>query len=94
MRLSEEEISTLKAGLRELDDEARLYLFGSRADDSRRGGDIDLIIISRKLDKKQIRVLRHRFYEKFGEQKVDIIIDNGDKRDPFVKRIFPQAVPL
>ncbi len=88
MHLSEEEIDTLKNGLRELDADARLYQFGSRVDDSKRGGDIDLLIISRKLDKKQLRKIRRKFYDRFGEQKMDLVIDNGEMCDPFVREIM------
>lgn len=94
MRLNKEEINTLKTALHRLDADAKLYLFGSRVFDAKKGGDIDLLIISRKLDKKQVRLLRHKFFEKFGEQKIDIVVNDGNMGDAFVKRIFPQAVPL
>ncbi|MGE5795602.1 MAG: hypothetical protein ACM34O_08470 [Ignavibacteria bacterium] len=61
---------------------------------NKKGGDIDLLVISRKLDKKSIRPLKHKFFENFGEQKIDIIIDNGELNDPFVKKIYRDAVSL
>lgn len=61
---------------------------------NKKGGDIDLLVISRKLDKKSVRPLKHKFYENFGEQKIDIIIDNGELNDPFVKKIYRDAVSL
>ncbi|HSR18327.1 MAG TPA: nucleotidyltransferase domain-containing protein [Ignavibacteriaceae bacterium] len=94
MRLDPKEIETLKSSLKELDRNAKIYLFGSRVDDNKKGGDIDLLVISRKLDKKSIRPLKHKFYENFGEQKIDIIIDNGELNDPFVKKIYRDAVSL
>lgn len=94
MRLSKEEQDLLKNTLLELDDDAQLFLFGSRANDKKKGGDIDLLIISRKLNRRTIRPLRHKFFEMFGEQKIDIIIDNGEFNDPFVKEIFENAVQL
>lgn len=94
MRLSNEEIGTLKSALEELDKDAVLYLFGSRVSDEQKGGDIDLLVISKKMSKRDARHLRHRFFEKFGEQRIDILIDCGDLRDPFVKRIHGQAVRL
>jgi 2-hydroxy-3-keto-5-methylthiopentenyl-1-phosphate phosphatase len=62
--------------------------------DNNKGGDIDLLIISQKLNKKLIRPLKHKFFEKFGEQKIDVIIDNGEMKDPFVKKIYQKAVSL
>lgn len=94
MRLDPKEIETLKSSLKELDRNAKIYLFGSRIDDNKKGGDIDLLVISRKLDKKSVRPLKHKFYENFGEQKIDIIIDNGELNDPFVKKIYRDAVSL
>lgn len=94
MRLDPKEIETLKSSLKELDRNAKIYLFGSRIDDNKKGGDIDLLVISRKLDKKSVRPLKHKFYENFGEQKKDIIIDNGELNDPFVKKIYRDAVSL
>jgi uncharacterized protein len=94
MRLDPKEIETLKSSLRQLDRNVRIYLFGSRADDNEKGGDIDLLVISRKLDKKSIRPLKHKFYENFGEQKIDIIIDDDELNGPFVKKIYRVAVSL
>jgi predicted nucleotidyltransferase len=94
MRLNSKEIETLKRSLKDLDKDARIYLFGSRADDKKKGGDIDLLIISQKLDKKSIRSLKHKFFENFGEQKLDIIIDDGKLKDPFAKKVYQEAVVL
>lgn len=45
MRLADHQISALKHLASELaGDDARLYVFGSRLDDSRRGGDLDLML--------------------------------------------------
>lgn len=45
MLLTSEEKETLKKSLKELDQDASIYLFGSRADDDKKRGDIDLLII-------------------------------------------------
>lgn len=94
MRLYKEEIEVLKKKLATFSLDAKLYLFGSRVDDSARGGDIDLLIISDKITKKDLRLLRVDFFQHFGEQKLDILLDNGELKNPFVKYIFPKAVLL
>jgi predicted nucleotidyltransferase len=94
MRLSQEEIKVLKDKLKEISPSAKLYLFGSRVDNSKRGGDIDLLVVSENFLKRDLRVLRIEFMKHFGEQKIDIILDNGKFEDPFTKLIIQKAILL
>ena len=94
MRLSKEEVENIKSSVTSVDPNAKTYLFGSRTDVSKRGGDIDLLIISGKITKKELSKIRWDFFEEFGEQKIDIVIDDGTGQTPFVKLIIPQAVAL
>jgi predicted nucleotidyltransferase len=94
MRLEKDQIEVLKNKLSELSSNAKLYLFGSRIDDTKKGGDIDLLVVSDKLSKKDLRYLRIEFFKYFGEQKLDIILDNGKFQNPFIKYILPKAVLL
>ncbi len=94
MRIEKEQIALLKKALYDLDKTARLYLFGSRVDNTKKGGDIDLLIRSEKLGKSDIRKIRMAFYQQFGEQKLDILLDNGKQHNPFIDKIKQQAVEL
>lgn len=94
MRLSKEEIENIKESVKSIDDKAKIILFGSRKDDSKKGGDIDLLIISEKIDRKGIWKIRDNFFEKFGEQKIDILIDDGKLEDPFKKKAFDDGIIL
>ena len=94
MRLHKKQIEVLKNKLQTLSSHAKLYLFGSRVDDLARGGDIDLLIVSDVLTKKDLRLIRVDFFKHFGEQKIDIVLENGEFKNPFVKHIFPKAVLL
>ncbi|NCO00442.1 MAG: nucleotidyltransferase domain-containing protein [Epsilonproteobacteria bacterium] len=94
MRLHKNQIEVLKNKLQALSSSAKLYLFGSRVDDAARGGDIDLLIVSDTLTKKDLRVIRVDFFKHFGEQKLDILLDNGEFKNPFTKHIFQKAVLL
>lgn len=57
MRLKPNELFAIRAILSELDPGGQIYLYGSRVDDSRRGGDIDVYLkASRPIDlKSQLR---------------------------------------
>lgn len=94
MRLNNNEIKVLKDKLNSLSKEAKLFLFGSRTDDTKKGGDIDLLVISDILTKKDIRKLRIEFFKNFGEQKLDIVLDNSKLSNPFTKIIYKKAIAL
>jgi len=94
MRLSSDEVEVLKRKLYTLSCDAKLYLFGSRVDDSKKGGDIDLLVIDNTLKKKDLRLLKIDFFKHFGEQKLDVVLDNGNFETPFVKHIFKKAILL
>ena len=94
MRLSNKEIQNLKTSVLSFDPNAKLYLFGSRADDSKKGGDIDILIISKVITKKEIRTIKFNFFDEFGEQKLDILVDEGNFENPFIKMIFREAILL
>ncbi len=94
MRLEENQIVVLKNKLQSLSSYAKLYLFGSRADDSKKGGDIDLLIVSDTITKKDLRQIRIEFFKYFGEQKLDIVLDDGSFANPFTKHILQKAILL
>ena len=94
MRLSKVEINNLKTSVFSFDKEAKLYLFGSRTDDQKRGGDIDLLIISKNISREEVRKIKLNFYDEFGEQQIDILQDDGKLDEPFKKLIFTKAIEL
>ena len=94
MRLTEDEINNIKNSVLSLDQHADVYLFGSRLDDSKRGGDIDLLIKSKKLNKHDLRKIRWQFFDRFGEQKMDLVLDSGDLNNAFINMIKPKAIKL
>lgn len=50
MRITNEEHQAISSTIRQADSEAKIYLFGSRADDAALGGDIDLLVLSKKIN--------------------------------------------
>ncbi|WP_457596746.1 nucleotidyltransferase domain-containing protein [Hydrogenimonas sp.] len=93
VRLTPEQIVTLKEAVAALDSQARLWLFGSRVDPDAKGGDIDLIVESRTIRRTELYKIRQPFYERFGEQKIDILLDRGEPT-PFLRMVKQKAVPL
>ena len=82
MRLSQKEIDAIKTNFEKFFDEGVLYLFGSRVDDTRKGGDIDLYITTQNrenLVEKKIE-FSASLQREIGEQKIDIVLDYGDNR--------------
>ena len=93
MRLSQYQKQTILQVIKQVDTEAKVYLFGSRVDDGKKGGDIDILIHSQSLNKEELRKIKWQLMEQLGEQKIDIIISK-DLKEPFVKLIMPTAVEL
>lgn len=93
MRLTTAEVDALRDTVRAYDPQARVYLFGSHADDAARGGDIDLLIVSEVLGFKDKLQIKKRLFEQLGEQRIDIVI-RRDTRDAFSSLVLDQAVPL
>ena len=94
MRLSKDEVKILKNTLYTLNSDAKLYLFGSRLYGNKKGGDIDLLIVSKTFTKKLLRKLRVEFFKYYGEQKLDIIVDDGSFSNPFHKIAYQKAIQL
>ncbi|HZX21873.1 MAG TPA: nucleotidyltransferase domain-containing protein [Clostridia bacterium] len=84
MRLSDSEVKAIKGVVGDIDKDARVYLFGSRVDKDARGGDIDLLVLSRKLAQEDSNKIRHRLWDIMGEQRIDIVIAKDDTH-PFIK---------
>lgn len=93
MRLKPEEIKAIKESIRLFDEDAKIWLYGSRTDDNKRGGDIDLLIFSEKLGFSEKLKIKVQLYKKIGEQKIDILIAKDDKK-PFIRIALENAVLL
>jgi len=80
MRLSKNEIEAIKRVARDVwGRQTIVSLFGSRTDDTKKGGDIDLYIHSvEEQDSKQIMIKKAEFPAKMeillGEQKIDVLV--------------------
>jgi len=93
MRITETERRVLCDAAREaFGADSTVFLFGSRIDDSRRGGDIDLLVKTDKTGQAVIFEAQIRFLAKvklaLGEQKIDVLVDYPDRKSrPEILRI-------
>lgn len=98
MRLKSSQISTLVNATHHCFGEmSKVWLFGSRVDDSKRGGDIDIYIetdleaglVAAKLE------MRSLIWKEFGDQKIDILVrSRKEKLSPMHKLAKQTGVEL
>jgi len=82
MRLSSREIKSIETAFTSTFGSGEIYLFGSRTNDTLKGGDIDLFIVPEThndLAEKKIDFLV-KLKRSIGEQKIDVVIDRGENR--------------
>ena len=96
MRLSSTEKKALAHALEDVGGNA--FLYGSRANDRERGGDIDLLVFSRTPAPYRLsKEIAVRFRMECDE-KIDVLVVNPDdipeKTRPFVEHIQKTAKPL
>ncbi len=83
MRLTQNEVQSIKQAFKETFKDGKIYLFGSRVDDSKRGGDIDLYLLpAENFDNERERKIRFliKLDEYIGEQKIDVIVAKDKNR--------------
>lgn len=105
MRLKPQEIESIIKAFQEVFDKEKviyspstLYLYGSRTQDHKKGGDIDLLLQVPESSVAKAKALHVRIlvklHEYLGEQKIDLKITNPTPADEFTKFILEKAVPL
>lgn len=95
MRISAEIAHFLKNHIHAVDPDAEIYLFGSRVDDTQKGGDIDVLILTEdRIPRAQLREVKREFYERFGYQRIDLVNYRFDEEVPFKSLVMMEAEPL
>jgi predicted nucleotidyltransferase len=82
MRLLPHYQETIKKYFKEFFEKGEVYLFGSRVDDNKKGGDIDLYFVLEEhsnLFEKKLKFLA-RVKREIGEQKIDIVFNTDSSR--------------
>ena len=93
MRLSQKQRRIIRDCVAAVDPAAEVMLFGSRLHDKLKGGDIDLLIRSRKVTFLGRLRLKLDLMAALGDQKIDIAVDRGSP-SAFVRLIRKEARPI
>ncbi len=95
MRLDENEIKTILDAFSTTLPAAKVFLFGSRTKDTKKGGDIDLLIKNvEKPPRELITEIKYNIFNKLGEQKIDILFESDTQNANFIELIKNEAVEL
>jgi uncharacterized protein len=91
MRFYKQEKEALKYAFKDFKGE--VYVFGSRSDDTKKGGDIDILVIPQKNTNslKMSIEIQKRFFPRC-EQKLDVIVYRQD--NPFYREVLNNAKRL
>ena len=93
MRLGANEAKAVGEEIRQSDPAAEIYLYGSRTDDSARGGDIDLWVRSSHITYRDTLRLLTRIKDRIGWQKIDLTINAGEN-DVLAQLVAEKGVRL
>jgi predicted nucleotidyltransferase len=80
--------------LNSFDNSASIFLFGSRTDRTKKGGDIDLLIISDKIHYNERRKIKLELLNKLGDRKIDLIIADNPNKNTFIQFAYKYGVKL
>lgn len=94
MRLRPEETQAIRQVLFKADPQGRIFLFGSRVSDEKKGGDIDVFFeSSKKLDLKTKLSLEYQLAT-LCETKVDLLVKNPGQAETAIFGIAREGVSL
>ncbi len=99
MRLTDQQRQAIREAVEnQFGSDAEVYLFGSRVDDERRGGDIDLLVelVDMPADSRTAAEAKFRalveIQRRIGERKIDLIVSGAESDKPIVANARRQAV--
>ena len=93
MRISDYEKNVIVNAVKAIDPDAKVWLFGSRADDSKKGGDIDVGVLSVKIDVMEEIEIKQKICDAIGEQRIDLVVSK-DGEQAFFKYTVTKGILL
>jgi len=99
MRLTQAQVEAIRNSAKEVFGEgAKVWLFGSRVDDAKRGGDIDLLVRPTESHVSTPLISKMRFLNmleaSLGERKMDVVIVTPIDTRPIVRVAHETGVLL
>ena len=94
MRISEIEKTTIVNAILEKDKNAQIFLFGSRTDDFKKGGDIDILVQSDEIGLLEIVQIKSTIFKNIPEQKIDLLVSKSNETNQFADFISDQLISL
>jgi len=94
VRLKDWEIDVIKKVIKSFDENAKIYIYGSRANLNKKGGDIDILVISEKISLENQLKIKAKLIRFLGDRKIDLLIAKNKKETNFVELIYSQAVEI
>lgn len=99
MRLTSLQVTAIREATAEVfGGRTQVWLFGSRVDDSKRGGDIDLLVRPGIVATNQTLDHKLRFLaaleRRLGERKIDVVIETVDDTRPIIQVARQTGVKL
>ena len=102
MRITKDQKLAILNQIKNLIENPKIYLFGSRTKDELKGGDIDLMVIVDEKKRKRYESLKIELLvaikgeKSIGDRKIDLIItsDSEIKKEAFLQDIYKNAIQL
>lgn len=95
MRLTLYQRTAILTAVGKQDPKARIILFGSRADDRARGGDIDLLIVSDVIGLHEEWEIRRDVLDEIGWQKLDLVVRRRNQPESAIVSVAMETgIPL
>jgi len=95
LRLSEFQIESIRNSVNNNISNYELRLFGSRVDDNKKGGDIDLLLLTKeKIESERKRRILREIKNLIGEQKIDLVNFTFDEESNFKEIAMEESIIL
>lgn len=91
MRIQPEEQAAIISTITGFDKESEVYVFGSRLDDTKRGGDIDILIKSDVIRRSMLSHIEDELFKKIDEQKIDFVLTLKNELNSFSRMVLAKG---